>query len=71
MRANGAEGRAGRAGRGLMARLRAMFSGWAGPCTPAPRFEDIKSLSNAEFAVRNWERVELPLATFEEPGRRR
>jgi hypothetical protein len=46
--------------RGLTARLKKML-GRSGACEPTFHYEDIKSLSNAEPAVRRAERVELPL----------
>ena len=49
--------------KGLIARIKEALGIGARPCVVAHHYEDIKSLSNVQPAVRRHERVELPMVT--------
>ncbi len=49
--------------KGLLARIKQVLGISPGPCVVVHHYEDIKSLSNVQPAVRRHERVELPMVT--------
>jgi hypothetical protein len=63
MRAPAASAKSSAGKPGFVARIKRALGINPAPCGVVHHFEDIKSLSNAQPAVRAHERVELPLVT--------
>jgi hypothetical protein len=64
MRAPAASAKPSSSKPGLIARIKQALGISPAPCVVVHHFEDIKSLSNAQPAVRAHERVELPMVSY-------
>jgi hypothetical protein len=64
MRAPAATAKSSAGKPGLVARIKQALGISPAPCGVVHHFEDIRSLSNAQPAVRTHERVELPMVSY-------